>query len=93
MELNQDNFKRNSDSILYQIRIKGHLGPGWSDWFDGLTIVQEDNGETILYGPIDQSALLGLLRKIRDLNMPIISLNSITDDIYTITSKKEINDE
>jgi hypothetical protein len=60
--------------IIYQIRIKGHLGPRWSGWFDGLTITPEEGGETLLTGPVsDQAALHGLLRKVRDLGMPLIS--------------------
>ncbi len=59
---------------IYQIRIKGHLGPQWTDWFGGLSITQEDNGDTLLTGPVvDQAALHGLLRKVRDLGMPLIS--------------------
>jgi hypothetical protein len=60
--------------MVYQIRIKGHLGPQWADWFGGLSITLEDNGETLLTGPVvDQAALYGLLRKVRDLGMPLIS--------------------
>jgi hypothetical protein len=60
--------------MVYQIRIKGHLGPRWTDWFRGMTITLEDNGETLLTGPVvDQAALYGLLRKVRDLGMPLIS--------------------
>jgi hypothetical protein len=60
--------------MVYQIRIKGHLGPRWTDWFEGMTITLEDNGETLLTGPVvDQAALHGLLRKVRDLGMPLIS--------------------
>jgi hypothetical protein len=60
--------------MVYQIRIKGHLGPQWTDWFGGLSITLEDNGETLLTGPVvDQAALHGLLRKVRDLGMPLIS--------------------
>jgi len=59
----------------YQIRIKGHLGPEWADWFGGLAITLEDNGETLLTGPVvDQAALHALLRKVRDLGMPLISV-------------------
>jgi hypothetical protein len=59
---------------VYRIRIKGHLGPQWRDWFGGLAITLEDNGETLLTGPVvDQAALHGLLRKVRDLGMPLIS--------------------
>ena len=60
--------------MVYQIRIEGHLGPRWSGWFEGLTITPEGDGETLLTGPVmDQAALHGLLRKIRDLGMPLIS--------------------
>ena len=60
--------------MVYQIRIKGHLVPRWADWFGGLSITLEDNGETLLTGPVvDQAALHGLLRKVRDLGMPLIS--------------------
>jgi len=60
--------------MVYQIRVKGHLGPQWTAWFEGLTITQEDDGETLLTGPVmDQAALHGLLRKVRDLGMPLIS--------------------
>ena len=60
--------------MVYQIRIKGHLGPQWTEWFGGLSITLEDNGETLLTGPVvDQAALHGLLRKIRDLGIPLIS--------------------
>ena len=60
--------------MVYQIRINGHLGPQWTDWFGGVTIALEDNGDTLLTGPVvDQAALYGLLRKVRDLGMPLIS--------------------
>jgi hypothetical protein len=60
--------------MVYQIRIEGHVGPGWADWFGGLAITPEDNGETLLTGPVvDQAALHGLLRRVRDLGMPLIS--------------------
>ncbi len=61
--------------MIYQIRVKGHLGPQWTDWFEGLTITLEDNGQTLLTCPIgDQAALYGLLRKVRDLGLPLISV-------------------
>ena len=64
--------------MVYQIRIKGHLGPQWTEWFGGLSITLEDNGETILTGPVvDQAALYGLLRKVRDLGMPLISATRV----------------
>jgi hypothetical protein len=61
--------------MVYQIRIKGHLGPGWTDWFGGLAVTPTEGGETLLTGPVvDQAALHGLLRKVRDLGMPLISV-------------------
>lgn len=64
--------------MVYQIRIKGHLSPQWTGWFEGLTITLEDNGDTLLTGSvIDQAALHGLLKKVRDLGMPLLSVNSV----------------
>ena len=63
---------------IYRITIKGHLDSEWSDWFDGLTITMVHNGETMLTGPIvDQTALHGVLIKIRDLGLPLLSLTRI----------------
>ena len=63
---------------VYQIKIKGHLGRQWTAWFEGMTITWTDNGETILTGPIvDQAALYGLLRKVRDLGLPLISVMQV----------------
>ena len=63
---------------VYQIVVKGHLDNEWSDWFDGLTITLVDTGETILTGPVvDQSALHGMLIKIRDLGLPLLGLSRI----------------
>jgi hypothetical protein len=61
--------------MVYQIRLKGHLGRQWTDWFGGLSITLEDNGDTLLTGPVvDQAALHGLLRKVRDLGMPLLAV-------------------
>ena len=62
--------------VFYEIRIHGHLDDRWSGWFDGLTITLEENGATLITGPvIDQAALYGLLRKVRDLGLPLLSVN------------------
>jgi hypothetical protein len=59
----------------YEIRIAGHLSPQWGEWFEGLTITLEENGDTLLTGPvIDQAALHGLLKKVRDLGLPLVSV-------------------
>jgi hypothetical protein len=63
---------------IYQFVVKGHLDSEWSEWFDGLTITLVDHGETILSGPVvDQTALHGVLIKIRDLGLPLLSLTRI----------------
>lgn len=65
-------------AAIYQIRIKGHLGPQWADRFAGLQITLEDNGDTLLTGPVaDQAALHGLLRVVRDLGMPLLAVNRL----------------
>ncbi len=61
---------------IYEIRIEGHISPSWSSWFEGLEIRHEANGETVLVGPIvDQAALHGVLMRVRDLGLPLISVN------------------
>ena len=61
--------------MVYKIRLKGHLGPQWTDWFGGATLRLEANGETLLTCPVsDQAALHGLLRKVRDLGMPLLAV-------------------
>ena len=63
--------------MVYQIYLKGHLEPDWSEWFDGLEIANLETGETVLSGPItDQAALYRILIKIRDLGLPLLSLSS-----------------
>ncbi len=64
--------------MVYHIRLKGHLGPQWTDWFGGVTLTREANGETLLTcSVVDQAALHGLLRKVRDLGMPLLSVMRI----------------
>jgi len=70
-----------SQTVVYQIRLKGHLDSQWTDWFEGMTITLEENGNTLLTGKVvDQSALHGLLKKVRDLGMPLISVNRVKPD-------------
>jgi hypothetical protein len=77
------------ESGLYEIRLKGHLGNGWTDWFEGLTITLEENGYTLLIGPmVDQSALHGLLKRVRDLGMPLVSVSPIENDQSDTTDVK-----
>lgn len=77
--------------MFYEIRVKGQLGPQWSEWFEGFAITLEDNGDTLLTGPvIDQAALHGLLRKVRDLGMPLVSVNrGQFSDTRSCRSEKE----
>lgn len=81
-------FNQESDAeppMVYQLRLKGHLGTHWREWFGGLTITLEVNGDTLLTGPIvDQAALHGLLKKVRDLGMTLISFNRISPDESSI---------
>ena len=64
--------------MVYQIRIKGHLGSQWTGWFEGLTITLEENGDTLLTGPVvDQAALHGLLKKVRDLGLQLVSVSPV----------------
>jgi hypothetical protein len=67
-----------NEPTIYQIRLKGHLDSQWTDWFEGLTITLEKNGNTLLTGKVvDQAALHGLLKKVRDLGMPLVSVSPV----------------
>lgn len=92
-----DEQKSNPDSdqrTVYQFRIKGHLGQQWMNWFEGLTITLEEDGNTLLSGPVvDQSAMHGILKKIRDLGMPLLSVNSVGPDSQDISDNKQVTHE
>jgi hypothetical protein len=88
--LNKPGSKMEQDiPKAYQIRIEGHLGPQWTDWFGGLTVTLEDNGNTLLTGPvIDQAALHGLLKKVRDLGMPLVSVIPVEPGSANLNTEK-----
>jgi len=70
-----------SNAQYYEIRLKGHLEARWVEWFDGLAITLEENGNTLLSGPVaDQAALHGLLKKVRDVGLPLLSVNPVEPD-------------
>ena len=78
---------------IYQIRIKGHLDRQWTDWFGGLVITLDDDGNTLLTGPVvDQSALYGLVKKIRDLGMPLLSVNPVEAGQMDLLNRNDRND-
>lgn len=80
-----------AQAAVYQIRLEGQLDSQWEDWFGGMTITLEANGETLLTGTVvDQAALHGLLKKVRDLGMPLVSVNRIQPDAtHPFDSRKE----
>jgi hypothetical protein len=70
--------KNHNRHHCYEIRLKGHLDERWAQWFEGLTITREDTGDTLLTGPVvDQAALHGLLKKVRDLGIPLVSIRPV----------------
>ena len=78
-----------SQPVVYQIRIKGHLGSQWTDWFEGLNITLEEDGDTLLTGPvIDQAVLHGLLKKVSDLGMPLVSVSPLEHDQPDVSNVK-----
>ena len=92
---NELNLKTAPDEpMTYRIRVKGHLSHEWTDWFEGLTITLEDSGDTLLAGPVvDQAALFGLLKKVRDLGMTLLSVVGVKpDQAQAPDVKQEMND-
>ncbi|HRQ36882.1 MAG TPA: hypothetical protein PLD25_03085 [Chloroflexota bacterium] len=78
MTHNPTTNSESGEPMIYQIRLKGQLGAEWAGWFEGLTITLADNGNTLLTGPVaDQAALHGLLRKVRDLGLPLLAVNCV----------------
>jgi hypothetical protein len=88
-----------SHPMIYQIRIKGHVGRQWTDWFGGLSISLEDDGDTLLTVPVlDQAALYGLLRTVRDIDLPWLSVIHVeaepADALFKLaTPENEKNNE
>ena len=75
---------------FYEIRIGGHLNAQWQDWFDGMSVTLETDGTTLISGLVpNQPALYGLLRKVRDLGLPLISVNHIADTLNRRNSNKK----
>jgi hypothetical protein len=78
MSKTHDSSEDRYEPGLYEIRVKGHLDNRWAHWFGDLTITLEDNGDTLLTGPVvDQAALFGLLKKVRDTGLPLLSVNRV----------------
>jgi len=89
MSETQPSTENNYEPGLYEIRIKGHLDNLRAAWFEGLTVTREENGRTLLTGRVDQAALHGLLRKVRDLGMPLISVIQVQfNEIHPYRSNK-----
>jgi hypothetical protein len=75
--------------VQYEIRLRGHLEPRWAAWFDGLTLTPDDDGTTVLRGDVvDQAALHGLLQKLRDVGLPLVSLRQIPSESPEATTQR-----
>ena len=81
MSATDGSIRRLDDFELHEIRVQGHLDQRWADWLEGLTFTHESDGTTTLTGPLaDQAALHGVLNRIRDLALPIVSLRRVGPD-------------
>ena len=87
--------KKKDTAEIYEIKIQGHLDTKWSEWFYGLTVTHEPDGTTTLCGPLpDQTVLHSVLDRIRDMNLPLLSVNQILSDGQTINHEvKGVNHE
>jgi hypothetical protein len=80
---------RRHEARRYEIRLKGHLDTRWAAWFDGLTLTNESDGTTLIQGPVaDQAALHGLLQKVRDVGLPLVSVTQVEPDQPTVPTTK-----
>ena len=80
--------EKNNQHQYYEIRLKGHLEERWVKWFNGMNITLNENGTTILSGPVaDQAALHGLLKRVRDVGLPLLSVNSVEPDPVEVPEK------
>ena len=86
-----DRSTGNLEAEPYEIRVQGHLGARWAAWFDGLSLTNERDGTTVISGPVqDQSALHGLLQKVRDVGLPLVSVTQVDPhqpDVPTIAPR------
>ena len=78
MSKHHDTATPANQAPLYEIRLKGHLGREWADWFDGMAVDLTEEGDTLLTGPVvDQAALHGILKKVRDLGLTLLAVQSV----------------